>query len=528
MSFFPDTHSGVPPELKFVPQTHSDDVILNKQLKFYKPYTSKSIFKARDDIKFKITGDKSIDLRTFTVTFEVAIREQSQNAGPAIRDNSNGMWPHLPDDNITTTLQSYPLLHLHNYIGSIIKNLKIRFNDTVLFEELDDYNRLRWLLAKPTVDAGYQNSVWGAMEGYKNVISTFQDTAYIASTGVGTEIEFQPSNQSFQAPNYEVLARTLHYQKSIRYNTYTIRLDLSGFLGRWPKILFLPAVGSIDIEMRLEENSKILNNYDASAKPNKAEYVVRNVYAMAEEFDLSQAYLGSLKNVLSTTGLTCEFDSYLSYPFILKPNMSEQSIRLWRRLTSLKSIYFGIYRESSNPVTEEKKQDILARYDVNGLEKYQIFLDGRPLSARPITTRAIQDQEATTDIDSSSNYSEATFELMKALRYHGNVKNSPAFDQYDRTGGFTNAVYNPETIGNFQLGAEYHARPFAIYGVDLEKSNLLSGTNLSNELCIQLSFRQGYPLNTEGNESYTNHIYVFLHYDKRVTIHSGLRITELE
>jgi hypothetical protein len=382
------------------------------------------------------------------------------------------------------------------------------------------------MLAKPTVDSGYMNSVWGDMEGYKQCVSSFQDHAYNEILNAGLNIatvNFELPTRTLGGNCYEVLSRFKASIKSARKNQYTIRVDLSGFMGRWPKILFLPSVGSIDLELRLEDNNKVLSNYDpAIAGP--CEYIVENVYGAAEEYDLSQSYLGSLKNVLATTGLTCEFDSYLSYPFILKNNNPEQSVRLWRRLTSLKSIYFGIYRESNTIADEEKKQDNLARFDKAGLESYQIFLDGRPLSARPISTSTLDDVGSyISGINAGSNFSESTFELMKALRYHGNVKNSPCLDRLDVTQDGLNNVYNNVDGSDFKTTCDYHAKPFCIYGVDLEKSQMLSGTNLSNELCIQLKFRQNFPL-----VNFSNHMHVFLHYDKRVTIHSGLRITELE
>ena len=521
MSFFPDTRSGVPPELKFVPQTHTDDVILHKQLKFYKPYTSRTEFKAKDDIRFKITGDKSIDLRTFALNLSVAIRKTEDGSKPDF-GGSEGFWDHLPENTEKDQLKNISLLHLHNYIGSIFRNLKIRFNDTVLIEEIDHYNRLRWLLAKPTVDTGYMNSAWGNMEGYKPCLNSFQGhTTNLIDNTQTVILKKMPNRDLASRSAYEILSRVEMVKKGTIFNQYTIRLDLSGFMGRWPKILFLPCVGSIDIELRLEDKEKIMNNFDEELnKPS--EYIVKNVYASAEEFDLSQAYLGSLKNVLATSGLTCEFDSYLTYPFILKTNDQTQSVRLWRRLTSLKTIYFGIYRENTVIEEEGKRQDVLSRFDNAGLESYQIYLDGRPMSARPITTTS-QSYDDAYNSDLGSENSEATFELMKALRHHGNVKNSPFYDLVDQHSMGHNNVYNTVDGSDFKAAADYHARPFCVYGVDLEKSNMLSGTGLSNELCIQLKFRAGFPL-----ENYTHHMYVFLHYDKRVTIHSGLRITELE
>jgi len=343
------------------------------------------------------------------------------------------------------------------------------------------------------------------------------------------------------------------YMAGVIEREYSIRLDLSGLLGRVPKILYLPTVGSLDMYMRLEDAGKVINLDDQSA--GAVSYRVKDIHVQAEYFDLSQAYLNSLKTVLDDQGMVLELDTYLTYEFPLDTS-STQTIRLWRRLVSLKGLYFGIYRENKDLTYERKKTDILSRYDHAGLKEYQLYIDGRPIQAHPIKTEVLFEEP---DVNGHKQHgfaskvlnSEAEWEIMKALRYHGDIRTAPFYDrdQKDNTNNQSwRAVRNYDSSGAdddyFQKKTElvynnkdFRATPFALYAVDLEKSDLLSGTSLSNELALQLRFNTDDRLTStiqadsptgDTALNFNYRLFMFLHYDKRVIVHSGLRITEIE
>jgi hypothetical protein len=179
-----------------------------------------------------------------------------------------------------------------------------------------------------------------------------------------------------------------------------------------------------------------------------------------------------------------------------------------------------------------------------------LYIDGRPIQAHPIST--ISDFKYSTVGGEEDLYpsqvlnSESEWELMKSLRYHGDVRSSPMYDAIARqnSNAERSIISNIEETGNgqaiFNSQRDKVICPFAVYGIDLEKSDLLSGTSLSNELALQLEFKESlkasYPQINNINfstivgadKSFTYKMFMFLHYDKRVILHSGLRVTEME
>lgn len=598
MALYSKKYLGVPTELTFHPKTHSDDLVLNKQTVKIDPYSSKTDFFPGEDVHLKITGDKAVDLRTVILNFTVQLASSTKQvpATVTVPANNASADPNFRSNFFNTdgkemhaTLNSLPISHLHSWIGSVIKSFNIRLNDTVQIENFDHYNRLRHLLARLTVNQDYRNSQYGNMEGWHwdsnhRLSNQFlNDNTPVLGGGVtakwrthlGTEgsvvidnsaipasaydptggnignaqynaaqtVDNAKSNTYLDFPTIKNMSYYDRYRKGVIERQYSIRFDLTGLFGRFPKILYLPTVGSLDCYMRFEDAKKVVNfNQDDLL------YKVSNMHLQCEFFDLSQAYLNSLKTVLDSQGMTLELDTYLTYELSLDKS-SQQTIRLWRRLTSLKTVYFGIYRTNSDGKKEALKADQQMRYDHCGLKHYQLYIDGRPIQAHPISTETTyKSTVGNPDLNDKDNYpttvinSEAEWELMKSLRYHGDVRSSPFYDIKHRDGSGNNRLittnYANQTQTVFNAQRDTRALPFAVYGVDLEKSDLLSGTSLSNELALQLKFESSLPESIPTQdvagagggaaENFNYKLFMFLHYDKRVILHSGLRVTEME
>jgi hypothetical protein len=668
MALFSKKYLSVPTELTFHPKAHSDDVILNKQTVKIDPYTSKTTFLPGDDIQIKITGDKAVDLRTIILNFtcrmknSAGVTQGTGDAIPAFENPSDIFWSSNPKyTEALAALNECPVVHFHNWIGSIFRTFNLRLNDTVQIENIDHYNRLRHALSKLTVNNGYKCSQYGAMEGWhpdwldplastsvgysadgasgipylsnnnrcetetplvntqyhnsNDGVFTYTATAtqLIVTSTNGAQTPLIPNgtqlitsgttpdtwaladkvfvqslatistnvytyniqnpnsktittggteaNLSFVEQYHDLSSRPTirnisyydRYRAGVIERQYSIRLDLSGLLGRLPKLLYLPTIGSLDMYMRFEDPAKVINLDDQASGP--VSYEVTNIHTQCEMFDLSQAYLNSLKTVLDDQGMVLELDTYLTYEFPLDQS-SAQTIRLWRRLVSLKGIYFGIYRENQDLKYERKKTDVLSRYDHAGLKEYQLYIDGRPVQAHPIQTEVLFPSGGADIKDLNPNKSissEAEWEIMKALRYHGDIRTSPFYDRHQRENSNQHAWKAQRQFtdtGDAYTGAkneylynnnDFQALPFSLYAVDLEKSDLLSGTSLSNELALQLRFNADSKSRLEKTISRTTDdsttaetlnfqykLFMFLHYDKRVIVHSGLRITEVE
>jgi hypothetical protein len=556
MSYFPKDLNRVPSSLLFPLKAHSNDIILNKQTTRIEPYTSVKDFKEGSQIKFKLTGDKALDLRTLVLNFDLQMLDadgkKNGDASYSVRDVKSYPFSSQTAPNVPGN--AAPQSHFHNHAASFIKSLKIKLNDTVMIEEFKFYNLLRCMIARMTVDKDYASSFYGAMEGCHPSLSTWdkglctyldsdQLTINRSQDRLGDPGDTISADAITEGENYDLetaMNQLMHIEAKTN-KEYTIRLDLSGLLGRFPKIMYLPCVGSIDLEINLEKNSTVINldteSYDNNT--NKAlSYVMSNVHMQAELYDLTQPYLGSLKNKIDMEGLTIELTSYLTYDFNLN-NSDQQTLRLWRRLSSLKSIFFGIKRIPINEKDQRAKKNELEEWCNAGLESYLVFIDGRPVSAHPIST--LKSAEYGTD-QLVTRKSESTWELTKAINNHvGNVVKTPNVDMFNFEERMKNSLSaivsdgkDDDVVGSLtkidvRQRLRYVADQFCVYGVDLEKSELISGTSLSNELSIQLRFNPNNDLRLEDQSTlYDYKLFVFLYYDKRVGINSGLRITELE
>jgi len=551
MSYFGKGLNKVPSSLLFHPKTHSNDIILNKQTTQINPYTSRKTFGPNNELKFKITGDKSLDLRTLVFNFDLTLLDKDGKTGAAatFSPRSLASFPKFNATQDTNDINDVAVSHFHNWAGSIISRLQVRLNDTVLIEDLKFYNILRCMLARLSTNKDYANSIYGNMEGYHPTLSTLEKGLIISSNHIGMQYskdrlghsKFSAGISFDEQPDMETILQQLLHVEAKTNKEYTIRFDLSGLMGRFPKIIYLPIVGSIDLEITFAPAETVINLDTEGYSDNKdaLSYKVDNCHLQAEMYDLTQPYLNSLKQLVEMEGLNIELTNYLSYEFNLNAS-DQQTIRLWRRLSSLKSIFFGIKRIPISIRDQRAKVNELEEWCHAGLDNYLVFVDGRPISAHAFST--VKSAEILSVDSDTTRRSESVWELSKALNNHVNTNGrTPNLDIFTLDERMKNSILKNDIVstgsGDPDLVAKqtsrrnlrYTADQFSVYGVDLEKSELLSGTSLSNELTIQLKFNSSSSKRLEDQGTlYDYKLYVFLYYDKRIGINSGLRITELE
>ena len=306
---------------------------------------------------------------------------------------------------------------------------------------------------------------------------------------------------------------------------YSVHFDLSGLFGRYRKLFWLPLVNSIDIEILLSQPAQVMNQWNVNVQANGAvtaqnptggppTYVVKNAEIQAEMYTLSQEYVNALSQSMQEAGLTLSFDTYETHYNSLTTG-GTHNVVLNTRLSSLKSIYIFFYQPNKTSAKEGKRLEktwIQQRrmYNVDEdavvkLSQYQIFIDGRPVQAHRIST-------------TDTRHSEALFELQKSFRLHGDVTATPVVsrDEYfDR--GLSPSVGNGVDAGPNDVQKMFAEEHFVV-GVDLEKSDLLSGHSVANQLWVELQWSGAIG---DGVDMYT-----VLHYDKNVVVYPGLVFEE--
>lgn len=292
---------------------------------------------------------------------------------------------------------------------------------------------------------------------------------------------------------------------------FSLHFDLSGIFGRYRKLFWLPLVNSVDIEILLEQNKTVLNQWGVDI--SNATYTVVEPELQVEMYTLSQDYVNALSQSMQEEGLTMAFDTYETHLNQLVSNSSHNVI-INNRLSSLKGIYCWLYQPHGTSGNENKRLEKTwvqqrrivdsAQTGVVKLSDYQMFIDGRPIQAHTIKTSDIK-------------HSEALWEVMKCFRLHGDVSVTPhvSRNEYSDRGlgcsvGFGTNV--PSDV--YKMFDEQHF----LFGVDLEKSDLLSGHAVANQIWLQL--------NWSGSIGENVDLYTVLHYDKNVVIYPGLTFEE--
>lgn len=293
---------------------------------------------------------------------------------------------------------------------------------------------------------------------------------------------------------------------------YSVHFDLSGLFGRYRKLFWLPLVNSIDIEILLEQPKNVLNEWGV-AIANDDMYYVQNPSLHMEMYTLSQEYVNALSQSMQEAGLTMAFDTYETHIDTLAQSQSHTQI-INTRLSSLKSMYVWFYQPHRDGGDESKRLEKtwmqqrrivnLAETDIATVDEYQVFIDGRPIQANRIKT-------------TDSQHSEALWELMKSFRIHGDITVTPhvSRDEYQER-GLSPSIGKGDNVPNeiYKMFDEQHF----LIGVDFEKSDLLSGHSVANQIWLELNWNKAVGPGTQ--------IYTLLHYDKNVIVYPGLVFEE--
>lgn len=294
---------------------------------------------------------------------------------------------------------------------------------------------------------------------------------------------------------------------------YTVHFDLSGIFARYDKLAWLPLFNSVDIEILLEQAHLVMNQWGVDVKDSKKTYTVLYPEIQAEMYTLSQEYVNALSASMQEAGLTVAFDTYQTFYNSIVTGKNHNVV-INTRLSSLKSMYIFFYQEHGTQGAEGKRLEktwIQQRRivtedqkDVAKLEEYQMFIDGRPVQAHRIKT-------------SDSSHSEAIWELMKSFRMHGDVTATPHVSREEYTNRcFSPSVGKGDNVPN-DIYKMYDEQHFMI-AVDLEKSDLLSGHSVANQIWIELQWDKAI-----GNGV---QMFTVLHYDKNVVVFPGLIFEE--
>ena len=507
MALFDKKRLTMPTQLQFPLPPHTDGVVLNKQTVKILPSDAQQSYRAGQTLRFKLQDQKAVDLQSIVLNVEQR----------------------------TTGAQC----SMDDWIGSLFRMVRVSFNGQQI-ERIDHYNRLHNALASFTVDEGYRQTVWGAMEGYWPKVNTiFGDSGHLADAAspqtptssiyLSVEDDAFPDwtddtkvrggllNGQYLANRFSNALPTNSFYRTrnnLVARQFSIHFDLSGFLARHRKIFWIPLVNSIDIEILLAQDSEVLNEWNVTQTTQQ--YELLNPHIQCEMYTLSQEYVNALSLSMQQQGLTLNFDTYETRVFDINQS-STQQIVLNTRLSSLKTVYLFFYQPLPDAVSEQKRIDrtwIQQRrlFNADGdavvkLRDYQLFIDGRPIQAHPMKV-------------SDECFSESLWELQKSFRLHGDVSSTPCVSQSDY---IDQAPTTNETAVN---GVQnFYSQQHFMVGIDLEKTDLLSGHSVANQLYMNLNFGDA----VGGGSSAPGpgvRMYAILHHDKNVVVYPGLIFEE--
>jgi hypothetical protein len=475
-NFFNINQGAVPVESTYGRTSHSDDHIKHKEL----------IKKFPDNTS--AAGPGSV------VRFHIA------NAGKMLDPKSIVWFFKLKIPGTTFKL-------LQGSAHSIIQSVELRLNNTDLIERVENYNVLRGNLHNfltPTHHEPTKHSVVERLDG-----SSVGRYSHLRDGAVGTITDVKTNDARFYDDvntgegttiTKYVLTHDLHEHNHWATNDgavesqLALRFDLVGFLNQ-NKFIPMDAIRSLDIEITLANADKVFASYpgpnnnvtDTSAgsdvttavlnsRPNN--YSIEDQYLTMDMYDFSIPFRAALSEALQESGLYFEIDTYVDYAPSLKSGEAEIILR--RDFSSLKGIYIVVQSQDSLFNTETDNSDI------SKLTRYQIFIDNRPISAQPIK------------VDNSTSNAEQLFETLKSLRLHGDLQYNSAAQS-----------------GSTKFGTSRLLRKYGLIGVDLEKSDLISGRT-----CQEIRI---YMQNNYSNAT----AHVFFHYDKKILALPGFQFSQM-
>lgn len=282
---------------------------------------------------------------------------------------------------------------------------------------------------------------------------------------------------------------------SARKRQVSVPLDLSGFLSQ-NKLISLAAIGSLDLQILLDDNNVCINNivkhmkntdstFNDDSRGNHRDYlryVIEDVYLTVNQFALSPNYNAALAGALQGPGLIFDHPTYE----VFAPPIRDQNaqILLRRNLRNLKTIWVFFADKAlingagaSDTSPELDRINKTTNFPSFNLRNYNILIDGRPATSNVISTKY-------------GESAEAIHELAKSFRINGD--------------NLMGTRFNTES---------YHRDCFGI-GLDFEKTSLMSGTRMQD---LQIDLEFGTHSSFDGNKTDLTAFVVF-HYDQRVVV----------
>lgn len=477
------------------------------------------------------------------------------------KGQKTGLILKSPDANTSSTFPA-KLTWVADHGSCVIRSGELSLNQVSQIERIDRWNRVRGMLASFTVDEGYKATL-GQSEGYQPRISSVQE---LSGTGVGVGLTGAVEPRDWQmrsdAADHDLLS-VMHPKNALqtpaakwaawthasrtaaaRYVTekhvvlggaggdfgfisadaaaaivdgvtvnagdyggsksmaVQVPLDMFGFLNQH-KLISLNSVGSIDIDLRLEDSSVVLNHikrqgggHALGSDRSYLRYKLTDVYLTCDTVELSTAYNQGLMANLQGQGLNFNFSTYE----VFQPTIQTRNAQLQvlRRLSNLKTawVFFadkslingsGSGVDSDDGAVADRINKSTSFPSFN-LESYNILVDGRPATSTTIKTTYGDDAEA-------------IHELAKSFRLHGD-----------------------NLTANALTSSTYHSDKFVI-GIDFEKTSLMSGTSMER-LQIDLEFGAHSAFSgTNANSNANLTAFVVLEYDERVNVRQGGQIT---
>ena len=344
MAFFHPNTSHVPVEASFHPPEHSDMHIQNKTLYYCYP-ENKQDKGPNDVIRFHISAPtRLLDTKSIAFFFNYAHGNSAYTTAPTT--SRSGLYP-----------------------DTIIKSLKVSFNNSQTVEFIEEYHRLHNVL-KPYTSVPPNTSV--------PLNSTPAPASHLDYLNGGS-LWFYSTNQK------------------------CIKFEMSGILGI-NKYLPMDFIGTLDLEIRLA----------SSLEQSDDNFSISNPYLTMDTYRPSMDYKLAIGSIIQNQGIVLEYPTFTHFSRVLSSSRDE--IILNRNIRSAKSIFVFVTRAQDETKLQgvdfgfkDALNDLSGRLNIETLypyiNSYRIGINGSWETHRPIGL-------ATTDV-------EHVYETLKAFDLHG-------------------------------------------------------------------------------------------------------------
>ncbi len=303
MAFFHPNTSHVPVEASFHPPEHSDTHIQSKSLYYCYP-ENKQDKGPNDILRFHIsTPTKLIDTRSiaFFFTFKAGSDKQDDHA---------------------------------EYADTLIKSLKVSFNNSQTVEFIEDYNRLH------------------------NVLKPYVMTK---DSSNNHEMLLQGASDWFNNANDEEIQICLKF-------------SFSGILGI-NKYLPMDSIGTLDLEIRLA----------SSEEHESKSFTIKQPYLTMDTYKPSLDYTNALSNIIDNQGIVLEYPTFTHFSRIL--NSTRDELILNRNIRSAKAIFIIATKSVDENNLQGAKISNRVAVSVGsetGLTSYRLAINGQWETHQPL------------------------------------------------------------------------------------------------------------------------------------------------